>query len=241
MCKVDPAFNNISKAKLASCLSAKSKLVKVLIKADQIHSNKDKTMVSSPGVKEWVELVNEGSSKFGKVLDMGPKLKDLMRTAGFVDIQERVVQIPCGPWAKGQKAKEMGVYQREHLCECVDAFTLALFTRVLGWTLEDTQALMAKCKKGKPTVAPDPSNLTLRVAMAHADLVKSFVILRISYMSIFGLYMEDDHRIDNRYVCGMSVLLVFFGSRQRKHHSSLASTAAMLLGMVVSTKVTMPF
>lgn len=134
----------------------------------QIHSNKDKSMASSPGVKQWVELVNEGSSKFGKVLDMGPKLRELMTTAGFVDIQEKVVQIPCGPWAKGQKAKEMGVFQREHLCECVDAFTLALFTRVLGWTMQDTQALMAKCKKGELMGCADMKISHLRLSAQRA-------------------------------------------------------------------------
>lgn len=37
--------------------------------------------------------MNEGSSKFGNELNMGPKLKALMEKAGFLDVEEKVVRV----------------------------------------------------------------------------------------------------------------------------------------------------
>ena len=42
--------------------------------------------------------------------------------------------------------KELGMFQREHMVLCVEAFTLALCTRILGWSMEETQVLVAGVK-----------------------------------------------------------------------------------------------
>lgn len=41
----------------------------------------------------------------------------------------------------------MGAFQREHMCDCVDSFTIGLFTRVLGWTAEECRVMMAELKE----------------------------------------------------------------------------------------------
>ena len=46
-------------------------------------------------------------------------------------------------WAKGKQQKEAGIYQEEHMCACLESFTLALLTRILGWSYEECQVLMA--------------------------------------------------------------------------------------------------
>lgn len=56
------------------------------------------------------------------------------------------MKVPIGPWAKDCKLKEIGMYQREHIIASVEPFTLALFTRVLGWSKDRTQVLMACVK-----------------------------------------------------------------------------------------------
>ena len=75
-----------------------------------------------------------------------PNLR-LQTDAGFVDVKEKVVQVPLSPWAKGQKAKHMGVVQQEQFCGAIDSYTIALFTRVLGWTSEECKVLMDLAKK----------------------------------------------------------------------------------------------
>ena len=40
----------------------------------------------------------------------------------------------------------MGEVQREQFCDAIDSYTLALFTRVLGWTAEECEVIMANAK-----------------------------------------------------------------------------------------------
>jgi hypothetical protein len=51
-----------------------------------------------------------------------------------------------GTWPKDKKLKELGMYQMENMIMAIEAFTLALFTRVLNWTFEECQVLMAGTK-----------------------------------------------------------------------------------------------
>lgn len=76
-----------------------------------------------------------------------PSQKKLFEDNGFVNVTETTLKVPMGSWAKGKKNKEMGIYNRENTLECVSAFTLSLFTRVLGWSVEECQVLMAKVRK----------------------------------------------------------------------------------------------
>lgn len=55
-------------------------------------------------------------------------------------------QVPIGPWAKGEKNKELGRFQREHVLDGVEAYG-AFFTRFLGWSDDEQQVLLAKLKQ----------------------------------------------------------------------------------------------
>ena len=55
-------------------------------------------------------------------------------------------QVPLNPWAKGQKAKHLGLVQQEQFCDAIDSYTTALFTRILNWTQEECEVIMAKAK-----------------------------------------------------------------------------------------------
>ncbi len=127
-----------------------------------IFSYKD---ISKTNISEWQRLVNEATVKFGKELDVAGRIKQLMIECGLEDVTERVVQvssgvtalcamsrlticeqIPIGPWAKGKKNKEIGMFQREHICDCVDAYTIGLFTRIYGWSVDECRVMMSKVK-----------------------------------------------------------------------------------------------
>lgn len=41
----------------------------------------------------------------------------------------------------------MGMFHREDIVDAVDSYTPGLFTRILGWTPEECQVLIAKVKK----------------------------------------------------------------------------------------------
>lgn len=56
-------------------------------------------------------------------------------------------QVPVGTWPKNPKLKEIGLFQREQMCLAVESFAMGFMTRVLNWTLEECQVLLAKARK----------------------------------------------------------------------------------------------
>ncbi len=52
------------------------------------------------------------------------------------------LQVPIGEWPKDPKSKEIGRYERLHMLDAVEPYSLALFTRTLGWSLDDTLELI---------------------------------------------------------------------------------------------------
>ena len=58
-----------------------------------------------------------------------------------------VIQVPLNPWAQDRKLKEIGRYQQVNMIEGMEAYSLALFTRVLGWTATETRVFFDGVRK----------------------------------------------------------------------------------------------
>ncbi len=71
-------------------------------------------------------------------------VKRHMAAAGFVNISERKMAVPLGPWAKGRDQKIMGALQRANGLRGMRAITQAVFTKALGWTEADADAILAQ-------------------------------------------------------------------------------------------------
>ena len=56
-------------------------------------------------------------------------------------------QVPIGEWPKDPKSKDIGRYERLHMIDAVEPFSLALFTRELGWSLEEIQVLVGHVRE----------------------------------------------------------------------------------------------
>lgn len=55
--------------------------------------------------------------------------------------------MPIGSWPKDKKLKELGWYQRENLYEAVESFSMGFLLRVMKWSLEEVQVLVAKARQ----------------------------------------------------------------------------------------------
>jgi hypothetical protein len=55
--------------------------------------------------------------------------------------------VPIGIWAKDRRLKELGLYQREHLILSFESYTPGLLGRVLGWSKEEYQILIAEANR----------------------------------------------------------------------------------------------
>lgn len=101
----------------------------------------------APTVALFIEKLNEAAESFGKPMDVARDLKQWMIDAGFTNVQDDVYKVPMAPWAKDKRLKEIGKYALIHVLEAIEAYSLALFTRVLKYTPEEVQVMMAKIRK----------------------------------------------------------------------------------------------
>jgi len=55
--------------------------------------------------------------------------------------------VPVGAWPKDPKLKEIGKLQGVQQIQAVESYTPAVFSRVLGWSDEEIQVVVAKTRK----------------------------------------------------------------------------------------------
>ena len=96
---------------------------------------------------EWgnklVRDVDEASNKIGKRLNIAHRHRQWMIDAGFAEVAEDVFKIPIGPWPKDKRLKEIGRVFRVQMIEAVPTFSIAYYTRVLGYSHEQAQVIVA--------------------------------------------------------------------------------------------------
>lgn len=68
---------------------------------------------------------------------------------GFQDVQERTDCVTLSPWAKGKRSKYLSIWMRHDMLSGLEAWSMALFTRVLGWSPERLQVCLSIGKKDK--------------------------------------------------------------------------------------------
>lgn len=69
------------------------------------------------------------------------------RKKGLTKTVLSVFQVPLSPWPKDKRLKELGQYMNLLMAEAMQAYSLALFTRVLGWQPEEVEILLAQARK----------------------------------------------------------------------------------------------
>ncbi|KAJ4392306.1 hypothetical protein N0V93_005931 [Gnomoniopsis smithogilvyi] len=91
----------------------------------------------------WLTLVKKSAMTCGRDLTKARLYKTQLEAAGFVDVCERVIKIPVGPWAKGERAKIIGVWMANAFHSgSVDAFKqfLAAGGELSGEQIEELSA-----------------------------------------------------------------------------------------------------
>ncbi|EEH16613.2 hypothetical protein PABG_06700 [Paracoccidioides brasiliensis Pb03] len=112
-----------------------------------VHSDDDPTLQKCPNTLRWQTLADEASIKFGKRLNSASEQKGNLIRAGFKNVEDDIYKVPMGTWPKDPNLKEIGAFQMEHMCSCIESFTFALFTRILGWDIQETQLLCDAVRK----------------------------------------------------------------------------------------------
>jgi SAM-dependent methyltransferase len=99
-----------------------------------------------PPFFRWTRLMERASLARGRPLQLGPHLASFQRDAGMCDVREKVFAYKWGTWMAPPE-RPLGARAMLNVMSGIEGFTLAMFTKALGWTVEDTQAFIVEVKR----------------------------------------------------------------------------------------------
>lgn len=106
----------------------------------------DDTLEGTSLVK-WNDEIMNAAAMIGTSLDKPWHYRQWMEEAGFVNVKEHVVPLPINQWPKDRKLKELGMWEMTNLLEGIEGFSVALFTKVLGWSRAELEVFLAQVRK----------------------------------------------------------------------------------------------
>ncbi|KAJ5817017.1 hypothetical protein N7447_009250 [Penicillium robsamsonii] len=113
----------------------------VMLKSD------DDSMCLAPALCEFLERLTQASEAFHRPMNIAEGHWQRLVEAGFEDVRDEVYKVPSSVWARDPVQKEIGRYNQCSLLMAVESYSLALFTRVLGWSNNDTQVFLAGVRR----------------------------------------------------------------------------------------------
>ncbi|KAF6834009.1 TAM domain methyltransferase [Colletotrichum musicola] len=106
----------------------------------------DGTLPETSPIHRLSTLFREGTALAGRRMDLAPTYAALMREAGFEGVEEWQGRWPVNRWPRDAHHKELGAWTHANLDTGLEGLTLALFTRFLGWSSEETIAFCAEVR-----------------------------------------------------------------------------------------------
>ncbi|CAG8908866.1 unnamed protein product [Penicillium egyptiacum] len=107
----------------------------------------DDSMRLAPALCEFLDRLTQASEAFHRPMNIAEGHRQRLVEAGFEDVRDEVYKVPSSVWARDPVQKEIGRYNQCSLLMAVESYSLALFTRVLGWSNNDTQVFLAGVRK----------------------------------------------------------------------------------------------
>ncbi|KAK4236146.1 Phosphoethanolamine N-methyltransferase 1 [Achaetomium macrosporum] len=107
----------------------------------------DGTLPPDSDLAKWNDYVIRGGHIVNHSVECAKHYKQQMIDAGFVNVYEKLYKWPINPWPKDLKYKEIGMWTEENFCGGLHGLSIALFTRALGWSPEETEVFLAGVRK----------------------------------------------------------------------------------------------
>ena len=104
--------------------------------------NDDNTSFPGDAIYKWSDLMLEASGRLNQRLDKPPNYAQWMREAGFINVQSHIFRWPTNPWPRDKKHKTLGLWSLANTLDGLEGFTMAYFTRILGWQPEEVQVFL---------------------------------------------------------------------------------------------------
>ncbi|KAK6824266.1 hypothetical protein RU639_005053 [Aspergillus parasiticus] len=108
----------------------------------------DGTVTSDHILAQWSSIFIEAGERFGKTFRIADLARQHMIDAGFENVTERRFKLPVGPWSNDEHYRQLGRWNLLHCEQGIEGWSMALLTRVMGWSYEEVQVFLAKMRKG---------------------------------------------------------------------------------------------
>lgn len=114
----------------------------VKVQSDHVHFPEDHIF------NEWGKFYYEAGDKRGRTFKIScdHMMRDNMEAAGFVDITEIKLKVPCHAWPRDAKLNQAGLLLLAMLDQSLEGFCLMMFTTVLGWTHDEVLYFTARMR-----------------------------------------------------------------------------------------------
>ncbi|KAJ5898679.1 hypothetical protein N7504_008967 [Penicillium tannophilum] len=107
----------------------------------------DDSMRLAPMLCEFLGRLHEASEAFHRPMNIAEGHRQRLVEAGFEDVRDEVYKVPSSMWPSDPIQKQIGRYNLCSLLMAVESYSLALFTRVLGWSNVQTQVFLAGVRR----------------------------------------------------------------------------------------------
>jgi len=108
----------------------------------------DGSLPADSAISRWCGLMTEGALKGGIRLRVtSSEIKDAMEEAGFKDVTVLEMKLPIGLWPADARLREAGKYALGAMFYGLQGISLAVFTRFLGWEVQEMEVLLAQVRK----------------------------------------------------------------------------------------------
>ncbi|KAF8850351.1 S-adenosyl-L-methionine-dependent methyltransferase [Acephala macrosclerotiorum] len=107
----------------------------------------DDTMKDDYPSERFLQLIKEGLAVFGVDLLAVTRNAQLLRDAGFVNVETKIFKIPLGVWPKNRTMKIIGLYLRNVIYDGLQGIALGPLTRGLKWTPEAVEVFLVDVRK----------------------------------------------------------------------------------------------
>jgi hypothetical protein len=98
-------------------------------------------------IAQYWDLITEGLGALGVDFNATLQLADIMREAGFINVETRILHVPIGLWPKNKVLKTVGLYWRTILVDGLSPIALGPYMRGLKWSREQVDAWLVEVRK----------------------------------------------------------------------------------------------
>lgn len=103
----------------------------------------DNSLPQPDRLSEFFGYLIEGVSRASVDLAVAPKLKGLLQDAGFENCEQRIFNLPVGPWMKDTpNLREAGLFHREQFLDALPGIALGPLLRSLQWSREQMEVFL---------------------------------------------------------------------------------------------------